>query len=93
MKILIFGSNGMLGRYVTRVLSDHANCHTVIPLTRTDYNIETGSQPALNQLIDKYNNIDVIVNCAGTKRPQTSCFKTRVEQKVCSQKIATGNQT
>ena len=59
--ILIFGSNGMLGNYITRVLND---IHYVIPLSRTDFDIEIDPWTKLFKLLDMYRPT-VIVNCSG----------------------------
>ena len=64
-RILIFGSNGMLGTYVKNVLD---NKHTVIPLERKDYNIELDNYTKLKELVSQ-KKVDIIVNCAG-KIPQ-----------------------
>jgi dTDP-4-dehydrorhamnose reductase len=63
MKILLFGSTGMLGRYVFQVLKEKYN---VICILRNDYNIEnddfTKLELQLNNILEKG---DVIINCAG----------------------------
>lgn len=62
MKIAIFGSNGMLGRYVTSYLSKQA-CYSVTTFTRKEFDILKSdfsheSMPNVSQF-------DYIINCAG----------------------------
>ena len=62
-KCFIFGSNGMLGKYVTQFISKSSE---VISLTRNEYDLENLSYESLECLLKK-NNIysnDVIINCA-----------------------------
>lgn len=59
MKIIIFGSNGMLGRYVYKYLSI---LYEVIPLTRNDYDIISLDKKTLFNIIKKYNS-SLIINC------------------------------
>ena len=63
MKILLFGSSGMLGRYVHKILIKNYN---VISLNRADYDIAQDSWSKLNTLLSELlEQSDVIVNCAG----------------------------
>ena len=63
MKILLFGSTGMLGNYVKLVLSK--NYH-VICINRNNYNIENDSFDKLEEiLILNLKKDDIIINCAG----------------------------
>lgn len=59
MKVLIFGSTGMLGYYVFRVLRSK---HDITCLTRDNYDIESKDYEKLKQLIKNY---DIIINCSG----------------------------
>ena len=63
MVIVLFGSTGMLGRYVLKVLREK---YEVICILRNDYDIENDNQSKLelqlNQILQKN---DIIINCAG----------------------------
>ena len=63
MLIVLFGSTGMLGKYVYQVLKEKYN---VICVLRKDYNIENDNWSKLelqiNKLLEKG---DIIINCAG----------------------------
>lgn len=62
-KILLFGSSGMLGRYVFSVLRKQ---YEVICINRNDFNIFTDKWEKLSNLIgERLSNNDVIINCAG----------------------------
>jgi len=65
MKIIIFGSSGMLGRYVSRYLSSTG--FEVIKLTRVEYELARITLDSLKLFLFKHNisNADVVVNCAG----------------------------
>ncbi len=71
MKIYIFGSNGMLGNYVSSFLKKQ-NMH-IIDLTREDYDLNNLSIESLDKfIINKlFQNGDIIINCAGII-PQSS---------------------
>ena len=63
MKIILFGSSGMLGRYVHTFLS---KTHTVICVNRYDFDIGEDIWSNLNTIITNVlDKNDVIVNCAG----------------------------
>lgn len=64
MKILLFGSNGMLGSYVKLYLSDKLE---IIPLIRKDYDIDNLSIKSLEKLFieKKMKENDLVINCAG----------------------------
>ena len=64
MKILLFGSTGMLGRYMFQVLTDHDK-YNVICINRADYDIRQDSWNKLNTIIKQLAANDVIINCAG----------------------------
>lgn len=64
MTIILFGSTGMLGRYVNNVLSQNYN---VITFKREDFDIVNDNWNKLYELFD-YNKYEqrIIINCAGT---------------------------
>jgi methylation protein EvaC len=63
MKILIFGSNGLLGTYLTHYLN--SNKLFCVPLTRQDYDIESNKYSNLEDLlISKIDSNSIIINCA-----------------------------
>ena len=63
MKIILFGSTGMLGNYVHKVLSV---TNEVICLTRKDFDICSDNWEKLTHLVNqKLNADDIIINCAG----------------------------
>jgi dTDP-4-dehydrorhamnose reductase len=70
MKIFIFGSNGMLGTYMTSYLF---KIYNVIPITRLDYDLSNIQIQTLRDLLvsKKIQNEDLIINCAGVI-PQSS---------------------
>lgn len=70
MKILIFGSNGMLGNYMKTFLSKNFK---IITLTRKDYDLSKLSIISLTKLLQLkcLKQDDVIINCAGVI-PQAS---------------------
>lgn len=72
LNIILFGSTGMLGRYVHKVL---LNCKhfNIICITRSDFDIVNDSWTNLNSIIAKNcNKNDVIINCAGIIPQKTS---------------------
>ena len=64
MKIFLFGSSGMLGRYVYLVLSKHYN---VICINRNQYDIVNDNDVIgkLNECLFDTTNEDIIINCCG----------------------------
>jgi len=70
MKLYIFGSNGMLGNYVKTHLSQF---YSVIPLTRSDYDLSNLQIHTLDELLvtHQLNKDDIVINCAGVI-PQAS---------------------
>lgn len=64
--VIIFGSNGMLGRYINKYLSKKASLQ-IISLTREDFNVSTNSLSLLEDfLVSKNINSETcIVNCIG----------------------------
>jgi dTDP-4-dehydrorhamnose reductase len=70
MKIILFGSNGMLGNYVNKYLCQF---YEVICIDRTMFDIETTDWVSLDDIINRVSNKDdVIINCAGAI-PQQNC--------------------
>lgn len=67
MKVFIFGSNGMLGNYVSSVLKNENLIDDVIEFTRSDYDLGSLQVSTLDSLlVDKtISNNDVVINCAG----------------------------
>jgi dTDP-4-dehydrorhamnose reductase len=62
-KILLFGSTGMLGRYVYKVLSEK---YIVQCITRNDFDIQYDSLELLYGICSSnLNENDIIINCAG----------------------------
>lgn len=59
MKIVIFGSNGMLGKYVCSVLE---KSYEIIPITRKEFDIVNDSWNKLEHLVK---NVQIVINCAG----------------------------
>ena len=72
--IIIFGSNGMLGTYLTRYFN---KLYRVIPLTRSDFNILTDLQTLEKTLETMLNETTCVINCCGLI-PQ------RVNNKFCT---------
>ena len=71
MKVIIFGSNGMLGSYVSKYMKK--NNINVIELSRMDYDLLNLNKITLEKLLIN-NNIDnktIVINCAGII-PQSS---------------------
>jgi dTDP-4-dehydrorhamnose reductase len=63
MKILLFGSTGMLGNFVNNILNKN---YCVICIKRDDYEIENDNWDKLkNIIIENTDKDDIIINCAG----------------------------
>lgn len=64
MRVVVFGSNGMLGGYMTKLLS---GTYAVFGLTRKDYDISCLSIDSLTELLTSrgVQKDDVVINCAG----------------------------
>ena len=77
-KIFIFGSNGMLGTYVSKLMKDS---FTTISFTRKDYDINNLNEKSLKKLLIfngkeiGINKGDIVINCAGII-PQSSNRRT-----------------
>jgi dTDP-4-dehydrorhamnose reductase len=65
-KIIIVGSNGMLGRYMTTYLKQY---YTVVGLTRYDYDIAAQTNKSVKFFTDTTSPGDVVINCAGILKP------------------------
>lgn len=62
MVIYLFGSNGMLGKYVNKILSQSFK---VKCFSRTDYDILIDTWDKLIELLKNMNSNDIIINCIG----------------------------
>jgi dTDP-4-dehydrorhamnose reductase len=63
MKVLVFGSNGMLGRYVKTYLEDK---YDLLPLTRENLDLSKSTEKQiLSFLADNVGKDDVIINASG----------------------------
>lgn len=71
--ILIFGKNGMLGKYLTSYLSGqtYRNLYEVIGFNRQDFNVETNAFTDLCSLLDRYQDRKtvIIINAIGLILP------------------------
>ena len=75
MKILILGSSGMLGKYVTTFFKK--NYTNVFTVNRSDFQIDTDTNSkSINDLLVKFNinKDDVIINCIGLIKPQVDKY-------------------
>jgi dTDP-4-dehydrorhamnose reductase len=62
MKIILFGSTGMLGNYVHMVLS---KTYDVRCINRAQYDIAQDDVSVLNQILSNIESDDIIINCCG----------------------------
>ena len=62
MVVYLFGSNGMLGKYVNKILSQSFK---VKCFSRTDYDILIDTWCKLNELLENIKSNDIIINCIG----------------------------
>jgi dTDP-4-dehydrorhamnose reductase len=79
MKILLFGSNGMLGNYVLQVLQTN---YIVICITRDIYDIENDDFIQLETILNKkVCTGDIVINCAGIipQKYSTNSLKTYIK--------------
>lgn len=69
MKVFIFGSNGMLGRYVKTYLTSFFE---IVEINRDKFNVSNCSEQSIEEILTKNNikNNDVIINCIGTIKPR-----------------------
>jgi len=75
MKIILFGSNGMLGNYIQRFFF---NLEKVVPLTRNDYDLSELNIVTLEKMLINEKHLekdDILINCAGVI-PQSSKERT-----------------
>jgi len=63
MKVYLFGSTGMLGRYVYCVLKDSCKLQCV---TRNDFDILNDNFTKLEKTLQHLSEKDIVINCAGT---------------------------
>jgi dTDP-4-dehydrorhamnose reductase len=78
MIIVLFGSTGMLGRYVYNILKNEYN---IICIKRNDFDIENDNWSKLNYIIESnLKENDVIINCAGIipQKYQNDNYKTYI---------------
>jgi dTDP-4-dehydrorhamnose reductase len=61
--ILIFGANGMLGRYITCYLTQHTD-YNIVQITRREIDVSIITYDKLSVFLKKYNN-SIIINCIG----------------------------
>jgi dTDP-4-dehydrorhamnose reductase len=69
MKIILFGSTGMLGNYVKSLLSHNFE---VVCILRNDFDVESGDWNKLYDILKYLDIDDIIINCAGAI-PQKEC--------------------
>jgi dTDP-4-dehydrorhamnose reductase len=63
MRIIVFGSNGMLGTYLTKVLGEK---YSVVSLTRNDIDIAKSSETEILNFLEKnVTKDDIIINSSG----------------------------
>jgi len=62
MVVYLFGSNGMLGKYIDKILSQSFK---VICFTRTDYDVLLDTWSKLDELLVNMESNDIIINCIG----------------------------
>ena len=62
MTIYLFGSNGMLGSYINKILSQHFK---VVCFSRKDYDVLIDPWCKLNVLLENMKSNDIIINCIG----------------------------
>ena len=63
MKIILFGSTGMLGRYVFNILQ---NYYEVVCINRIDFDIINDNWSKLHEILNtNLKSNDIIINCAG----------------------------
>jgi len=69
MKVFIFGSNGMLGRYVKTYLK---NFFEVVEINRDKFNVSNCSEQTIEDILiqNSIKNNDIIINCVGTIKPR-----------------------
>ena len=74
MRILLFGSTGMLGQYLLKVLEKERGNKNVFCVNRSSFDIENDNWSKLSYIINcNLNENDIIINCAGII-PQRESF-------------------
>ena len=78
MSCIVFGSNGMLGNYLSSFLKQHMKDKKIICLSRKEYDVNELDYLSLESIMDNLNlkKGDVIINCIGII-PQSKNDKTR----------------
>jgi len=83
MKIYVLGSNGMLGKYVSKFLTDY---YEIIEITRNEIDASNiDAENLKNKLLDlglKEN--DIVINCIGTIKPMVDSIGDLITIKVNS---------
>ena len=68
MKVFVFGSNGMLGRYLCKYLKDN-NFHklSIVALSRDELDLSDTTESEIEKTLSKYNisDNDIVLNAAG----------------------------
>lgn len=74
MRVFVFGSNGMLGNYLTSYLNGKVE---VIALTRNEFDISLNFSSVADYLADTYDlsSEDVVINAAGVIKQRDFCSK------------------
>ena len=75
MRIIILGSSGMLGKYVSSYFKK--NGYNTININRSIFEVnEYTNKKSINDLFEKYNinSSDIIVNCIGLIKPQVDKY-------------------
>lgn len=66
MKIILFGSTGMLGSYIKKWLLNNTEFVNIMCITRKEFDIESSNWELLFSLLNTLIEVDdVIINCAG----------------------------
>ena len=75
MKILIFGANGMLGRYISVYLTQVG--YNVIPITRATYDISSNDNDKLEMIIRNFSP-QLVINCTGITNKRSEISRTEM---------------
>lgn len=65
MRIILLGSNGMLGRYVHKLCVESKSCNEVVCITRCDFDFGQSSDTVVQYLSGLIQLNDVVINCIG----------------------------
>jgi dTDP-4-dehydrorhamnose reductase len=75
MRVCIFGSGGMLGRYVSNYFKNHLKNYDTIEVTRKDLDVSECDLTKISNYIDLHGGLytnDVIINCIGLIKQKMS---------------------